>query len=118
MTEFEPRSVTLTFSGPEFERIQLEADDEGVSVDEWIQQAVDLRHATINSDLAHSIEKNVTVELPDSITQRAYLRYKQAQQSGHDNEFSDYVWDYLLLDPEFVDSDGEPVPDCDENDEE
>jgi hypothetical protein len=113
MTEFEPQSVTLTFSGPEFERIQLEADDEGVSVDEWIQRAVDHRLTKIDRDLKASIDADTTIVLPENIHQRAYLRYKQAQQSGSDNTFEEYVWDYLLLDPNFVNSDGDPVPHCD-----
>jgi len=105
--ESEPQSITLTFSGPEFERLKLEADDEGVGVDEWIQQAVDLRLAQINTDLAHSIEADLTVELPDNIRERARLRYERAQQSGRDNELEDYLWDYITLDPEFKTTDGD-----------
>jgi len=64
----EPRTVSLTFSGPEYERLQLEATDEGVAVDEWLKQAARFRVARIDTDLAHSIETDITVELPKTST--------------------------------------------------
>jgi hypothetical protein len=113
--DYEPRTVSLTFSGPEYERLQLEATDEGVAVDEWLKQAARFRIARIDTDLAHSIETDITVELPDNIYERARLRREQANQSGKDNEFADYAWDYINLNPEFVNSDGDPITDCNDS---
>lgn len=61
------------------------------------------------------IERDVTIDIPEKIEQHAYLRYKAAEQSGYDGDFEEYLWDYVLLDAEFVDSNGNPLDpdDCD-----
>jgi len=103
--DLEPREVTLTLDGPTAARLDLEAEDEGVTVREWIGRAIELRFMRVDRSLSRSFEADCTIELPDRVYRRAWLRYKRAEHRGEDATLAEYAHEYVAHETAYVSAD-------------
>lgn len=93
-----PATLTLTPPASIWDRLVLEAGD-GESVEEWVLEAIRMRFARIDAELAQTVD--VDVDVPDAIAERVALRAAAVREQGGEPDAESILYDYVTFDPEF-----------------
>lgn len=99
--------IELTFERPAIEWMELEAEERGQSITEWIKSRV---WTDLNQDLGerHGPTRNPEVDLPEDFAVRCRLYNELQQAHGGDASLDEIVFNHMKLNPVWT-LDGEPL---------